>query len=45
MEALIFVLALCAVTVVASLWGFDSRDTLRSKEQDLAVHGFRWDES
>jgi hypothetical protein len=44
MEALIVVVALVALAVAAECWGYDSRDGIRSKEQELATRGITWDD-
>ena len=45
MEAL-FVLALFLALAILSLrYGVDSRESPRSKEHDLAVHGVTWNDS
>jgi hypothetical protein len=44
MELMIVVVGLCVLGILATLFGVDSRDTLRSSEHDLASLGWRWDE-
>jgi hypothetical protein len=43
MDVLISVVVVGALVVVAARWGYDSRESIRSKEQDLAAWGFRWE--
>jgi hypothetical protein len=43
MELVVFVLAIMTIVVLSMLFGYDSRDTLLSDEQRLAVLGLSWD--
>jgi hypothetical protein len=43
MDLLIFVVLVGALLVVSGRWGYDSRESIRSKEQELAAWGFRWE--
>jgi hypothetical protein len=42
MEVLVVVALLCALAVLAARWGVDSRESLRSKEEELAALGLTW---
>jgi hypothetical protein len=42
MSALIIVGLVLACIILAARYGYDSRDTLRSHEQQLAAHGVTW---
>jgi hypothetical protein len=42
-DILILVALVGVLFVVSGCWGYDSRDGIRSKEQDLAARGFRWE--
>lgn len=42
MELVVFVIALAGSGILAYHAGHDSRDTLSSREQDLARHGMTW---
>ena len=44
MDILIVFALVGTLLVVSSRWGYDSRDSIRSKEQDLAAWGFRWED-
>ena len=39
MELIIFIAALCVVSILAVRFGYDSRPTAQSKEEDLASLG------
>jgi hypothetical protein len=43
MELLMFVVALCVGGFLARRFGYDSRATAESKEEDLAGFGMRWE--
>ena len=43
MEPLIALGLLCALAVLAARWGVDSRESLASKEEQLAALGVTWD--
>jgi hypothetical protein len=43
MELLVIVLALCVLGLLASRYGYDSRDGLRSHEEEAAVTGMTWE--
>jgi len=45
MELIIFVAALCVVGVLAMRFGYDSRPTAHSKEEDLASLGLSRDQA
>jgi len=45
MDLLIVVALLGALVLLAGRWGYDSRESIRSKEQDLAAWGFRWEDA
>ena len=34
-----------ALVVVSGRWGFDSRESIRSKEEELATRGYQWDDA
>lgn len=42
MEALIVLILVCALAVLATRYGFDSREAPRSKEHELAMLGLTW---
>jgi hypothetical protein len=42
MELVLALGALCALGLLAARWGVDSRETLHSKEQELAALGLTW---
>jgi hypothetical protein len=42
MELVLALGALCALGLLAARWGVDSRETLHSKEQELAALGLSW---
>jgi hypothetical protein len=42
MEALVPLALLCTLAILATRWGYDSRDSVRSKEQELASLGLTW---
>lgn len=42
MEAIMALVLLVALGSASLRWGYDSRDGLRSKEQELAVYGVTW---
>ncbi len=42
MEMLIAIALLAAVALLAARFGHDSRDSLESKEWNLAAHGMTW---
>jgi len=42
MELAVFIIALAGFGILAHHAGHDSRDTLRSNEQDLARYGMTW---
>ncbi len=42
MEACLPLVAICLLTVGAMRWGYDSRDALRSQEEELAGLGLSW---
>jgi hypothetical protein len=42
MEAVLLLLALCALAALAIAWGADSRARLRSDEERLASYGMAW---
>jgi hypothetical protein len=42
MALMIILLPVIALAVLSLLWGNDSRETMRSKEQELASYGMRW---
>ena len=44
MDLLILVALVGALPVVSGRWGYDSRDSIRSKEQELAAWGFTWED-
>ncbi len=33
-----------ALVVVSGRWGFDSRESIRSRAEELAAWGYRWDD-
>ena len=39
MEAIVLLSLLTSLVVASLLWGYDSRETVRSKEQELASYG------
>jgi hypothetical protein len=43
MELLVIVFALCMLGLLATRFGYDSRDGLRSREEDAASTGMIWD--
>lgn len=43
--AVIIVLTVIALAVFIARYGYDSRETAGSKEQELASYGMRWAES
>jgi hypothetical protein len=43
MEILAVVAGLCILAALAARWGYDSRESLPSKEQQLADLGLTWD--
>src|SRR6266851_5412144 len=45
MELIIFIAALCVVGVLATRFGYDSRPTAHSKEEDLASLGLSRDQA
>ncbi len=42
MEALVILAVLCVLALLAACWGVDSRESLQSREQELAAFGFTW---
>ena len=42
MDAVMVMGALIAVAIASGLWGHDSRETIRSKEEELAAYGVSW---
>jgi hypothetical protein len=42
MELLLVLALLCALGLLAARWGVDSRESLRSKEEQLAALGLTW---
>ena len=45
MELLIITLALCLLGALANMFGVDSRNGLRSHEEEAAEYGMNWDAS
>jgi hypothetical protein len=43
MEILIIILVLCLLGTLANMFGVDSRQGLRSHEEDAADYGMSWD--
>jgi hypothetical protein len=43
MDLLILIVLGGALLVLSGRWGYDSRENIRSKEQELAAWGFRWE--
>ena len=43
MELLVIVFALCVLGLLATRFGYDSRDGLRSREEEAAAAGMFWD--
>jgi hypothetical protein len=43
MEFLLIVLALCLLGLLAGRYGYDSRGSLRSREEDAARVGMTWE--
>jgi hypothetical protein len=39
---MIILLLVIALAVLSQLYGFDSRETIRSREEELASYGMRW---
>ena len=44
MEAIVVFSLLTSLAVASVLWGHDSRETIRSKEQELASYGVSWND-
>ncbi len=44
MELVLIALGLCLLGVLATRFGVDSRDSIRSKEHELAGFGWQWNE-
>jgi hypothetical protein len=44
MDAVIVAGLLAALVFASARWGYDSRDEIHSKEQDLAVQGYMWED-
>jgi hypothetical protein len=42
MELLVIVVALCVLGLLAAHFGYDSRDGLRSREEEAAAAGMTW---
>jgi hypothetical protein len=42
-ELLVIVFALCVLGLLATRFGYDSRDGLRSHEEEAATAGMTWD--
>jgi hypothetical protein len=43
MEVLVVIFSLVGLVALAARFGYDSRETYRSKEEELAVWGMRWE--
>jgi hypothetical protein len=44
MDILILVVLVGALVVASERWGYDSRQSIRSKELELAAWGFTWED-
>ena len=44
METIVVFSLLTSLAVASVLWGHDSRETIRSKEQELASYGVSWND-
>ena len=44
MDAVIVAGLLATLVLASARWGYDSREGIRSKEQDLAARGYTWED-
>lgn len=44
MEAIVLLGLVTSLAAASMRWGYDSRETIRSKEQELASYGVTWEE-